>query len=388
MFEMICNIATQEKISSNKDDNFLKIIDASQLSKSFFNKLHQYLLSKEIEFDNVFTEEKKDDDKNIVSSNFIINNLLNICNNNNTSVHSQNLNSIKDHKIQKKKLDNYENNLLNIMNDINSFKKIKNFSEKQNKEILQIDRFSRKITRNKNQFNQISGLNNIDIIKNLFLKKIKNQNVQKKLNIVDFDKKNINLTKDEKKIMSSLDIEKNKKDLSSSQNINKISNIINRRSLLKNFNQTECIKSNIEPFILNNSKNSIEWRKLITHKIFLSISNKDNQAEIHLKPESLGSIHILVNVENNAAKLKFISKYNEVRTFLDGYTPFLRHSLMKNGIKLEKCDILSSLKNEKLKNHKNLLYKKDYNIDKFKKKNNISERKLDLIKYRLIDVYI
>jgi len=388
MFEMICNIPSQQKMSSSKDNNFLKIIDTSELSKSFLNKLNQYLLTKEIEFDNVFTEEKKDDDKNIVSSNFIINNLLNIFYKNNIGVNSKNLNSAKDHKIQKKKIDQYKNDLLNIMNSINFFKKIKNSSENKNKETLKIDRLPKKVIRHDNQLNQMSELNNVDIIKNLFLKKVNNKNSQKTINIINFNKKNINIIKYEKKMMSPLDIKRNNNDSSSSQDVNKIFSLINRKNLLKNVNETKCIQLNIEPLILKNSKNSIEWQKLITHKIFLSIANKDNQAEIHLKPESLGSIHILVNVENNAAKLKFISKYNEIRMFLDIYRPFLSHSLMKNGIKLEKCDILSSLKNEKLKNHKNLLYKKNYNVDEFKQESNISERKSDLIKYRSVDVYI
>lgn len=79
MLETMYSIALQKNNFSSKDaDN--NIINQNNSSKSIFNELNKYFMSKEIEFDNVFTKEKKDDDTTVISANFAINNLLNILN--------------------------------------------------------------------------------------------------------------------------------------------------------------------------------------------------------------------------------------------------------------------------------------------------------------------
>ena len=377
MLEIICNIASQKNTPFKKSDNFFDIIYESDLSKSIFNQLNKFLLTKEMEFDNVLTEEKKDDDnKSIICANFIINNLLNILIKKDIVIDSKNFNNIKDDETQKKKIDKDENSLLNT---IYFLKNIKNFKTKKNKEIFKIlktETLLNKLRKNENEFNQTNELNNISITNNLYLKKINNQ-------ISNIDKSKVKFTKDEKKIIFPLNIKKNKDVSSLYKNFNTIDNMIDKRNLFKIFHKQEAMKLHIEPLILNDTKNSIEWKKLISQKILLSIFNKYNQAEIHLKPEYLGSIHIIISMKNNAVILKFISKYNEVRKFLDSYMPFLRNSLTKNGIKLEEFNIYSSLKNEKLKIYKNIDY-----INNFKKIFNIHEKNLNSTKHTPIDVLV
>lgn len=377
MLEIICNIASQKNTPFKKSDNFFDIIYESDLSKSIFNQLNKFLLTKEMEFDNVLTEEKKDDDnKSIICANFIINNLLNILIKKDIVIDSKNFNNIKDDETQKKKIDKDENSLLNT---IYFLKNIKNFKTKKNKEIFKIlktETLLNKLIKNENEFKQTNELNNISITNNLYLKKINNQ-------ISNIDKSKVKFTKDEKKIIFPLNIKKNKDVSSLYKNFNTIDNMIDKRNLFKIFHKQEAMKLHIEPLILNDTKNSIEWKKLISQKILLSIFNKYNQAEIHLKPEYLGSIHIIISMKNNAVILKFISKYNEVRKFLDSYMPFLRNSLTKNGIKLEEFNIYSSLKNEKLKIYKNIDY-----INNFKKIFNIHEKNLNSTKHTPIDVLV
>ncbi|WP_079172775.1 flagellar hook-length control protein FliK [Buchnera aphidicola] len=388
MSEIIYNITSQKNSFFHKD-NYFNIVNESDLSNSVFNKLNKYLLQKEMEFDNVSTEEKKNDEKkNIVCANFIINNLLNIFNKKDIIFNSKNFNDIQNNKIQKKKIEKNQNN---FSDTICFLKIIKNFKNKNIQEIfkiLKIKRFPSELKKSNNQFNGINELNNIDIKKNLHLKNSNYQFFQKKTNTSNINKNNLNLIKNEKKIIFPSDIKESRNTLFPSKNINKIKNIISKRSSLKILNQKEFSKLYVEPLISQQENNSIKWRKLISNKILLSISNKDNQAEIHLKPASLGTIHIIVNMKNNIAKLKFFSKYDEVRKFLDSSIPFLRNSLMRNGIKLEKFNIFDSATNKITKSYKNLLYENIFRSDNSKKRLNIYEKKINLIKYKPIDVYV
>ncbi|QCI17493.1 flagellar hook-length control protein FliK [Buchnera aphidicola (Acyrthosiphon lactucae)] len=390
MLQMIYNINSQNNASLNKDNNFFNNIFKEGLSISVLNQLNKYLLRKEIEFDNVFTEEKKNDDndKNIVCANFIINNLLNILNKRDRILNSETFNNIKDNKMQKKKIKKNQVNSLHTIDFLKNIKDSKKNKIKNTFKILKIETESSKLINNKNQFNQINELNNIRITNNLDSKKTNNQLFQRKTNIPKVYKNKMKFIEDEKKVILPLDTKKNKKFIFFSKNINKIDNIIHRRNSFPIFNKKEHIKSYIKPLLSNNTKNSIEWKKLISHKILLSISNKNNQAEIHLKPESLGSIHIVINMKNNAATLKFISKYNEVRMFLENSIPFLRNSLTEHGIKLEKFNISSSLTNKKYKNYKNLFSKNINYLDSFKKNLNIYKNDLDLKNFKPIDIYI
>ncbi|QFQ32950.1 hypothetical protein FQV33_02430 [Buchnera aphidicola (Aphis fabae)] len=94
----------------------------------------------------------------------------------------------------------------------------------------------------------------------------------------------------------------------------------------------------------------MQWKKAISQQVLLSISNKENKAEIRLQPESLGSIYVKIQMKDDQAKLKFISDHTEIKNFLNNCIPFLRDSLNKNGIFLKKVNISSFFNSEKNKN--------------------------------------
>ncbi|QCI19659.1 hypothetical protein D9V66_00395 [Buchnera aphidicola (Brevicoryne brassicae)] len=79
MLKIIYNILPYKNVSSNlhEKNNIFDINSKLPVSQSIFNELNKFLINKEIEFDNVSTDEKKHD-KNIICTNFAINNLLNI----------------------------------------------------------------------------------------------------------------------------------------------------------------------------------------------------------------------------------------------------------------------------------------------------------------------
>lgn len=378
MIEIISNITSQDNVSTNKNNSFFNIINSSYLLKSTFSRFNQYFLNKKIEFDHIIAEEKKENkDKIVISSHFIVNYLLNILNQKNTDFNSKNFNNSKNDKIKKKKIDN---NQVNLLDTVHFFRNTKNTTEKK---IL------RELIKHKNNFNKIHESNNINIKNDLDFKNLKNQTLQKKINVFNTIKNHIKIINNEEKIILPLNIKKNKKIVFYSKNINKINPMISKRHSCKILsNKKEFIKSYIEPFMSSDTKNSIEWKKLISHKILLSISNKYNQAKIHLKPESLGSIYVSISMKNNIATLKFISEHNEVKTFLDSYMPFLYNSLKKNGIKLKEFKISISSKKNQLKNYKNLFYKNIYYTDHIKKTLNWNEKKIDYIKDKTIDVYV
>ncbi|WP_367678091.1 flagellar hook-length control protein FliK [Buchnera aphidicola] len=173
-----------------------------------------------------------------------------------------------------------------------------------------------------------------------------------------------------------------------SKNINKIDYSIRNTHVLKDFNKKELLKKNVDPFFFIDSKNSIEWKKSISQKILLSISNKENQAKIYLQPENLGSIYIKIKMKDDQAILSFISNNNEVRIFLNNCVPFLRDSLNKSGISLRKVNIYSSLKNIRMKDSKKNFNEKFVNSYKLQEILNIYKKSTGLIKRQEIDVYV
>ena len=317
MFEIINNITLEKNITANINNNNVNTIQDQFLSTPIFNELNKYLISKEIEFVNVLTEEKKDNNKNITSTNFIIHSLLNIFNSKDIYLNSNNFDSLKNNKVKKKKIDSYNKNLLK---KIIFFKNVKYFKDKEvNKKskILNVKPLPFQSSKNKNQFFPVNALNNMNITKNLHIINSNNQLDQKKNNFFNIDTDTSKFIKNGKNIIFDTDIKSYKNNFFTLKNANKTDNFMCEINFLKKSEKKEHCKSTIEPLIFYDSQNSIEWKKLINQKILLSISNKDNQAEIHLKPDCLGAIYIKINIKNDQAILNFISDRNEVRSFLE-----------------------------------------------------------------------
>ncbi|QCI20821.1 flagellar hook-length control protein FliK [Buchnera aphidicola (Hyperomyzus lactucae)] len=382
MLKAIYSIALEKNNFSNKKTD-KNIVDQKNSSRSIFDQFKKYLMSKEIEFDNVVTEEKKDDNTSIVYANFVINNLLNILNKKDIYF---NTNLIQD-KITEKKIEKYNSIISDSNNLLKSIKK----NQKQEKyTILKKESLSTEILqkKNKNHFFLVNKFIAVNKVNNVFLKKNHDPFVQKKENFSINIKNNIPFLKNERKIIFLKDTKNHKNTFHASKITNKTHNAINQKVSSKEINKKEGMKLYTDPLMLHDSNNSIEWKNLINKKILLSIFNKKNQVEMYLKPEYLGNIHIKIKMKHNQVQLNFISNHNEVRIFLENYIPFLRNSLKKNGIELKKFTICSSLKNKELNNCENLLYKRFSKIDEFKKNLNVHEHHLERIKYKSIDVYV
>ncbi|QCI19661.1 flagellar hook-length control protein FliK [Buchnera aphidicola (Brevicoryne brassicae)] len=243
--------------------------------------------------------------------------------------------------------------------------------------------FSETINYDKNKLFQIHGLiDNFNISKNLHELETQYHSIQKEKNILKINENYEKNSKNKKILIFSQNLKNYKHSLFFYANTSKVKNLINEINSLQKTDTKELIKSNTQPFLFYDSKNSIEWKKLISQKILLSIANKNNQAEIYLKPENLGSIYIKINMKNDKATLDFISDHKEIRTFLDNHISFLRHSLAKNGIKLGKVNILGALKNKNIKNYKNI-----FDLDKFQKKFDFHKKNTN-IENNSIDIYI
>ncbi|QCI20235.1 hypothetical protein D9V67_00395 [Buchnera aphidicola (Brachycaudus cardui)] len=103
MLEIIDNTTSQKNIFSNIKNNTFNIINELCRSKSLFYELQKTLLTQAIEFENVSTEDKKKDDKNIICNNFVINNLLNIFNKEKKDINESHLKNVRCKNIKKKK---------------------------------------------------------------------------------------------------------------------------------------------------------------------------------------------------------------------------------------------------------------------------------------------
>ncbi|WP_367678090.1 hypothetical protein [Buchnera aphidicola] len=102
MLEIICNTVLQKNILSNNKNNTFNIINEAYRSKSIFDELQKNVLNQIIEFENVSTEYKKKDDKNIICNNLMMNSLLNILNKTDKDLHENHLKNVKNN-IKKKK---------------------------------------------------------------------------------------------------------------------------------------------------------------------------------------------------------------------------------------------------------------------------------------------
>ncbi|QCI16344.1 hypothetical protein D9V60_00395 [Buchnera aphidicola (Aphis craccivora)] len=341
MLSHLNNILLKKNILLNSNHNIYCDLTNFNFYESIVNECKQHLLNKEIKFDNTSTKQKKKNDENIISTNFIVNNLLNILNkkNMNNSFYVKKNDGIKN---QKKKLDeniklksyaylknkekfNLEENKKNYKTKNNGI--LKNSMDIKNKCILygnyNIDNLSKKSC-NKRTFNEISNLNII--------------------------KRKTNFIKNSKNFIHFKNCINNISNMIFSKNTHKNQYSICEVNSLKKTNENNFSKLNKKTMFILNKKENIQWKKAISQQVLFSISNKENKAEIRLQPEFLGSIYVKIQMKNDQAKLKFISDHIEIKNFLNNCIPFLRDSLNKNGIFLKKVNISNSFNLEKNKN--------------------------------------
>ncbi|WP_367682602.1 flagellar hook-length control protein FliK [Buchnera aphidicola] len=363
------NMILNKNITLNLDYNVFYNFDNINLYQSLLNECKKKLsTNQEIKFDNISTKKKKKDDEDFISLNFLVSNLLNILNTENIKNNAYNKDNI--FKKQKKKID--------VL-----FKfKSSEYIEKKSENKLQI---------NKNKYSKYESNDNIkNIIKNksylfnnqniIHLCKNSYNKISNKIsycNIESNKKKLINCNKD---FLYFNNFKNNKSCNFSTKNQQKIQNSIYTINSFKKENKYSFLKLNKKSINFFNNKKNIQWKKAISRQVLLSIFKKENKAEIHLKPNSLGSIYIKIKMKNNEAKLKLISNNTLIQSLLNNCIPFLKSSLMKNNIFLKKVNIFSSLMNHK---NKNMLISKNYS----KKINAIKNFYQDFKQNKFINLY-
>ncbi|QCI24185.1 hypothetical protein D9V75_00360 [Buchnera aphidicola (Muscaphis stroyani)] len=385
MLKIIGDLSFQKKMfSSIKKNNFCNLSSEDNKSKLFFNQLKTFLMKKEIKFNNIFTKSKKNKDEDVTYSNFSINNLINILNKKNFISNKNQINHFMFSKIEKKKINTSKKDAYNNMLD--NFNKNLNKKPKIKKIILK-----KKLLSNKNKFFLYNELKKNKTMKNINFKNLHNKITINKKDTVNFEKKHIQFKENSKQLVLF------------THNKSKNNNCI----FLKNFHKSNQLTRYLNPLNrveeqsykrlhtdkLNSCffENVLEWQKKITEKILLSISNKDHKAEISLKPESLGFIHVQIKMKKNQAILNLISDHNDVRAILESSLPFLRDSLRQNGIKLKKANVYSTFldMNEMLeKKYKKTVYNDVHQNFQLNKFFILVKNQKNLKNYESIDVHV
>lgn len=216
---------------------------------------------------------------------------------------------------------------------------------------------------------------------------IKNRSYQKIMHIL---RDNIDTIQHEhnRKILFPLDVKNFSNPLLLFKENNNNDSALGQENVLYNLNKIASDQLGIQKIFIKSLKNFVVWSNLINRKILQLILNKNSQAEIHLKDGSLGRINIFMHMKDNAIKLNFVTQDNIVRVFLDDCMPFLRNSLKKEGIKLEKYNILSLLKNQKVNYDDISSNKYINNASQDHTKINMYEKKNNSDKYKTIDYYV
>ncbi|WP_422667537.1 flagellar hook-length control protein FliK [Buchnera aphidicola] len=302
--------------------------------------------------------------------------------------------TIKKHNIVKKKIDhdkhltfpsfysNYNDNILSIKNH----KKIINFLKKplsnRLRNIKIKSHHNNKIFNNfKKDFNHIhinsSLLNNIS-----------------EFNTYD---KNINYIKNIKDIIYIIrNIKKSIINNNYGKNIQKntyqYNNIFSRISVLNRIDKKINLNSHIDLSAKNNIKDYSEWKKAISQQLLFFILNRENVAEINIKPKNLNPIYVQIRMKSDKATVNFISYCSQIKKFLNSITPALKSSLVQRGIQVDKINIHSpvisddtNIKIKKNIENKNSDYIKKRNIENF---SNISQRDVKYINHQGIDIYV
>lgn len=372
MINYLNNIALNKNILLNSTHKTSYDFNKLNFYQLILNECKKNLLNKEIKFDNIFTKKKKKNNEDIISINFIVHNLLNILNKYNieNNCYKKNINTKKQKKKSVKNIN---------LKDFNYLKSKEKNSIEKNKKIHQIFKNNetfKNLIHIKNKNCLFFNYNTINISKKSFNKSIfnKTSNLNMIKNKQSFIKDNKNFIYFKNHISST-------SSAFLSKHTNKDQHIVYGINSIKKFNKNNFSKLNKKPIFTLNDKTNIQWKKAISQQVLLCIANKENKAEIHLKPEFLGTIYIKITMKNDQARLKFISDQKEIKNFLNCCIPYLQDSLIKNGIFLKKVDIFSS---SNIKENKNLFILQDTPVISSDIKNfvkNVTEKKN-------IDVYV
>ncbi|QKJ87580.1 flagellar hook-length control protein FliK [Paramixta manurensis] len=92
---------------------------------------------------------------------------------------------------------------------------------------------------------------------------------------------------------------------------------------------------------LNAHLGSPEWQQALSQQVLMFSRNGQQNAELRLHPQDLGSIQISLKLDNDQAQLSMVSGHSQVRAALEAALPHLRTALAENGINLGQSSVSS-----------------------------------------------
>ncbi|RWR03917.1 hypothetical protein ED28_02705 [[Pantoea] beijingensis] len=92
---------------------------------------------------------------------------------------------------------------------------------------------------------------------------------------------------------------------------------------------------------LNVQLGSPEWQQALGQHIVMFSRNGQQNAELKLHPQDLGTLQISLKLDNDQAQLTLVSGHSHVRAALEAAMPQLRSALAENGITLGQSNVSS-----------------------------------------------
>ncbi|MBP2167158.1 flagellar hook-length control protein FliK [Erwinia toletana] len=92
---------------------------------------------------------------------------------------------------------------------------------------------------------------------------------------------------------------------------------------------------------LNSQLGSPEWQQALSQQVLMFSRNGQQNAELRLHPQDLGSIQISLKLDNDQAQLSMVSGHSQVRAALEAALPQLRTALAESGINLGQTNVSS-----------------------------------------------
>ncbi|NOY66333.1 MAG: hypothetical protein GXP13_02850 [Gammaproteobacteria bacterium] len=109
--------------------------------------------------------------------------------------------------------------------------------------------------------------------------------------------------------------------------------------LLANKATGSIIKTPTETFQLHQPINKPGWSEEFGNRLVWLSKEGVQEAKIRLTPANLGMIEIKISVENDQAKVSFLSQSSAVRDVIEGSLPRLREMMQESGVKLENVNV-------------------------------------------------
>jgi flagellar hook-length control protein FliK len=81
------------------------------------------------------------------------------------------------------------------------------------------------------------------------------------------------------------------------------------------------------------------WSSALGQQVILMVAGQQQQAEIHLNPESLGPIKVTITLDNSQASLSFVAREASVRDAIESSLPKLTSMMSESGISLGQTQV-------------------------------------------------